>query len=247
MKLEKVKKQIVFSDYDGTIYINEQDMGKTVKAIEKFRSFGGKFVIVTGRSKMSVRNVIERYNIPYDYYISNNGAVIFNQDGEEIIKYPIIPDNSLKVLQYLKQKKNLQIFLYDDDDKVEFQNQELLKIRVKTTDYQLAQNIEDKVNRTFGNFVKAHSAFPGMYYDNHDFVIVDIVSKQAGKENAIKALLEKLKIEKEQATAIGDGRNDIEMIKKYHGYSMETAETEVKEVASQIFKSIVDALEYLEN
>ena len=123
MKLEKVKKQIVFSDYDGTIYINEQDMGKTVKAIEKFRSFGGKFVIVTGRSKMSVRNVIERYNIPYDYYISNNGAVIFNQDGEEIIKYPIIPDNSLKVLQYLKQKKNLQIFLYDDDDKVEFQNQ----------------------------------------------------------------------------------------------------------------------------
>ena len=44
---------------------------------------------------------------------------------------------------------------------------------------------------------------------------------------------------------MGDGRNDIAMIREYNGYSMETAENEVKKVASKIFKNIAEALEYL--
>lgn len=67
--LDKLKKQIVFSDYDGTIYITEENMCKNVKAIEEYINNGGKFVIVTGRSKTSVSNVIKQYNILYDYII----------------------------------------------------------------------------------------------------------------------------------------------------------------------------------
>ena len=67
-----IKKQIVFSDYDGTIYITEENMKRNVKAIEEYRNCGGEFVIVTGRSKTSVSNVIKQYNIPYDYIIPNN-------------------------------------------------------------------------------------------------------------------------------------------------------------------------------
>lgn len=120
-----------------------------------------------------------------------------------------------------------------------------MKLRIKTFDYKLAQNIEDEINSIFNEYIKAHSAFPGMYYDNHNFVIVDIVSVNAGKENAIKKLLEILNIEKEQVATIGDGRNDIAMIKEYNGYAMETAEIDVKRSSSKIFKSVEDVLEYL--
>ena len=44
---------------------------------------------------------------------------------------------------------------------------------------------------------------------------------------------------------IGDGRNDIEMIKEYNGYSMKTAEEDVKKVASKIFENVSDILESL--
>lgn len=243
----KVKKQIVFSDYDGTIYITEENMPKNVKSIEEYRNSGGKFVIVTGRSKTSVVKVIKKYNIKYDYIISNNGAVIFNSDMEKIYEQAIATDVSNKIIDYLKTKENIEIFFYDDEDKVEYHNQELLKLRIRTSNYELAQTIEDEVNSMFKDEVKAHSAFPGMYYDNHDFVIVDIVSKNAGKENAIKKLLDVLNIEKEQVVTIGDGRNDIGMIKQYHGYSMKTAEEDVKKMASKIFESVADALEYLKN
>lgn len=240
-----MKKQIVFSDYDGTIYITESNMEKNIKAIKEYRNFGGKFVIVTGRSKTSVSNVIKKYNIPYDYIISNNGAVIFNSDMVKIYEKAIATDISSKIIDYLKTKKNIEIFFYDDEDKVGYHNQELLKIRIRTSNYELAQTIEDQINSMFKDEVKAHSAFPGMYYDNHDFVIVDIVSKSAGKENAIKKLLDILNMKKEQVITIGDGRNDIGMIKEYNGYSMETAEDDVKKSASRIFKSVADALEYL--
>ncbi len=243
--MNNLKKQIVFSDYDGTIYITEENMLTNVKSIKEYRNLGGKFVIVTGRSKTSVSNVIKQYNIPYDYIISNNGAVIYNSDMQKIYEQSIDIHISNKIIDYLNTKENIEIFFYDDEDKVKYHNQKLLKLRIKTSDYKLAQNIEDEINSMFNEYIKAHSAFPGMYYDNHDFVIVDIVSVNAGKENAIKKLLEILDIEKEQVATIGDGRNDIAMIKEYNGYSMETAEIDVKKSSSKIFKSVSDALQYL--
>lgn len=245
--LDKIKKQIVFSDYDGTIYITQENMPQNIKSIAEYRNLGGKFVIVTGRSKTRVSNLIKQYNIPYDYIISNNGAVIYNSNMVKIYEQAIATDISNKIIDYLKKKENIEIFLYDDEDKVKYHNQELLKLQIRTSDYELAQTIEDEINSMFKDDVKAHSAFPGMYYDNHDFVLVDIVSKNAGKENAIKKLLDILNIEKEQVVTIGDGRNDIEMIKEYKGYSMETAEEDVKKSASKIFESVADVLEYLKN
>lgn len=238
-------KQIVFSDYDGTIYITEENMSKNIKSIEEYRNLGGKFVIVTGRSKTSVSNVIKQYNIPYDYIISNNGAVVYNSDMVKIYEQAITIDISNKIIDYLKTKENIEIFFYDDEDKVEYKNQELLKIRIRTSNYELAQTIEDEINDIFKQYVKAHSAFPGMYYDNHNFVIVDVVSKNAGKDNAIKKLIEMLKINKRYVATIGDGRNDISMIKEYKGFSMMTAEEGAKEVASMIFENVADVLDYI--
>ena len=37
MMIDKLKKKIVFSDYDGTIFITEEDMLKNVEAIEIYR------------------------------------------------------------------------------------------------------------------------------------------------------------------------------------------------------------------
>ncbi len=240
-----MKKEIVFSDYDGTIYIVRDEMCENVKAIGKYRDLGGKFVIITGRSKTSASNVIKEYHIPYDYVICNNGAIIFNRDMEKIYDQGIPTDITDKIIRYLETKKNIEIFFYDEADKIPYHHQELLKIRIRTTDYTLAQTMEDEINRLFGEDIIVHSAFPGMYYDNHDYVIIDIVSRKAGKENAIKKLLEILNMQKEQVVTMGDGRNDIAMIREYNGYSMETAENEVKKVASKIFKNIAEALEYL--
>ena len=245
MAIDKLKKQIVFSDYDGTIYIKEEDMEKNIKLIDEYRRLGGKFVIVTGRSKTSVNGVIEKYNIPYDYVISNNGAIIFDDVGNKIYDQTISVEVSSKIINYLNSKENIEVFYYYEEDKVKYCNQELLKIRAKTPKTETAKNIEKEINSLFGDDVVAHATFPYMYYSNLNYSLVDIVSIKAGKEKSIRKLLEMLNMKGEHAVTIGDGRNDIAMIKEYNGYSMETAENEVKEVASKIFKNVGDVLEYL--
>lgn len=241
----KLKKQIVFSDYDGTIYIPDQDMKQNVKKIEEYHNIGGKFVIVTGRSKMSIKKVIEKYNIPYDYIISNNGAIIFDNNGSKIYEQNISIEISNRIIEYLKTKKDIEINFYAEEDKVEYNYQKLLKIRVKTPNNEIAKAIEIEINKLFKEDVIAYANFPAIYYKDLNFAIVDIVSIKAGKENAIKELLEILNIKGIEAVTIGDGRNDISMIKDYNGYSMETAEQEVKEVARKIFKNIAEAIEYI--
>lgn len=245
MSERKLKKQIVLSDYDGTIYITETDMEKNIKNIKEYRELGGKFVIVTGRSKTSVSNVIKKYHIPCDYVISNNGAIVFDAFGKKIYEQTINADVSSKIVNYLNSKENIEVFVYDEEDIVEYSNQQLFKIRAKTFDSELAKNIEDEINTLFGKDVIAHAAFPSMYYNDISHALVDIVSIKAGKEKTIKQLLDILNIKKEQAITIGDGRNDINMIKEYNGYSMITAEEEVKKAASKIFKNVADILEYL--
>lgn len=232
-----LKKQIVFCDYDGTIYINEQDMEKNIKCIEEYRNFGGIFVIVTGRSKTSVYGVIEKYNIQYDYIIANNGAVIFDNVGNKIYEQTIKNKDSTTIIEYLKLKPNTEIFYYDENDKVKYEHQELLKIRAKTCEIESAKDIEQEVNSLFKDSVIAFADF--------SYSIVEIVSKKAGKEKTIKQLLNILNMRSEQAITIGDGRNDISMIKEYNGYSMENADDEAKKVASKIFKSVGEMLEYL--
>ena len=190
MFLNKLKKTIVCSDYDGTIYTREEDMERNLKAIEEYRKLGGKFVLVTGRSKTSINEVIEKYNIPYDYIISNNGAVIFDKNDKKIYEQTILSEISDKIIQYSKSKENIEIYFYDDKDKVEYINQNLLKIRIITSDYTLGKIIEKEINSIFKEYVRAYAAFAGRYYDNKNFVLIDIVSKNAGKEKAIKKLLE---------------------------------------------------------
>lgn len=245
MLKDKLKKQIIFSDYDGTIYITEEDMEKNIEKIKEYRDIGGKFVIVTGRSKTSIKKVIEKYDIPYDYIISNNGAIIFDSKGNKLYEQTIKADISNKIIEYLKTKQNIEIYYYTEEDKIQYNNQELLKIRIKTTDKEITKNIESEINRLFEKDAMAHANFPSMYYDDLNYSIVDIVSRKAGKEGTIRKLLEILKIESNQAITIGDVRNDINMIKEYNGYSMETAEKEAKEVASKIFRNIADAIDDL--
>lgn len=245
--MNKIKKKIIFSDYDGTIYIPNTDMSENARMIEEYRNLGGKFIIVTGRSKQSISEVIQKYNIKYDYIISNNGAIVFDSVGNKIYKQAIKPEDANKIIEYLKQHENIEMLFYDERDKIEYCNQELLKIRIKGYDIELMQSIEKEINKLFGNKVIAHTNFPSMYYDDIKFAITDIVSVEAGKEKTIEQLLKILKIEDKQVVTVGDGRNDIEMIRKYNGYSMETAEKEPKDVATKIFKDISEVIEYLIN
>ena len=73
--------KLLVSDYDGTLKSSVKDLMLNIEAINKFREKGNLFVIITGRGK-SIREYIEEYNIPYDYLICENGAIIYDKNDK---------------------------------------------------------------------------------------------------------------------------------------------------------------------
>ena len=64
---------------------------------------------------------------------------------------------------------------------------------------------------------------------------LEFVNKKASKEEALKKVCEILDIKKEEVIAIGDGNNDLGMIKYAAiGVAMENASTMVKKEANDI-------------
>lgn len=76
------------SDYDGTFKqgsIRDEDK----EAIRRFRSRGGRFGLVTGRSLSMLEQEFARSDMQMDFIIACTGAVIFDQDLNVIFKKPM--------------------------------------------------------------------------------------------------------------------------------------------------------------
>ena len=76
------------SDYDGTFKqgsIRDEDK----EAIQRFRSRGNRFGLVTGRSLSMLEQEFARYDMHMDFIIACTGAVIFDQDLNVIFKKPM--------------------------------------------------------------------------------------------------------------------------------------------------------------
>lgn len=98
-------KKILISDYDQTLYLNDEDMENNKVAIKNFREKGNIFVIATGRSYFDFHNKVDLYNFEYDYVIINHGATILDKDNNVFTNFSIkneIIDNIKNDLQLEK-------------------------------------------------------------------------------------------------------------------------------------------------
>ena len=92
-------KKILFSDYDGTFYKDEANIVKNVDRVKKFRAAGNIFCLATGRSYSEVIEVINKYNIEYDYLIVNDGLGLIDDKGN-ILHKVVFEENLKKAIYY---------------------------------------------------------------------------------------------------------------------------------------------------
>jgi hydroxymethylpyrimidine pyrophosphatase-like HAD family hydrolase len=76
--------KILGSDFDGTFNCNGITEAK-LSAIEKWRSAGNKFGIVTGRNKNFLGVLLQQFpELKLDFFVSCNGGYITDADGRVI-------------------------------------------------------------------------------------------------------------------------------------------------------------------
>ncbi len=227
--------KILASDFDDTMYIldNEDQNIKNAEAINRFVKNGNSFCIITGRNYTDLKQLLNKYNIPYTYLICEDGAKTFNNvdyclntillEKEEIEKIvPIIEENNWEY--YLDDGYN-ETTNYNDCVKI------VIMCDDKEKQKEIVNIIRDKV--------------PVHVYASRSHI--NIIHHTVNKKYALKRLFNLEGLNYNSLHVIGDNDNDYEMIKEFDGVIMKKHHQVLDSLNKKEYESLSDYIEELMN
>lgn len=225
---------LVASDFDGTLFVKDElIIKKNIEYIKKLRSKGNLFVIITGRG-ISIRKHIKNYDIPYDYLMCENGAMVYDKE-DNLLFNTYLEDKDINEVIKIINRDNLK-FIFDDGER-------------EITD------LNDKYNNLACIFIKREgvlnldSLMNELSYKTNTYNYIssnwiNIVNKSINKKESLKRLSEYLD-EKVEIHTIGDAINDIEMISSYNGGIMKEHDDNLNKLKNKNYETLADYLKEL--
>ena len=248
----KNRKMIVV-DLDGTALNSNHQVSITTKEyLKRLKEDGYIIVIATGRILRSGINITDGAEFA-DYIISSGGGSIYDNLNKKIIYQNEISKEEAETvlsiydddMEYIDicnynyyYKYTVKDYKVDKTCKVSKAREGFLDNIDNITHISIISNdgieelyelLQEKVPSL--DYVKMQDSFSSRIW-------IDIFGKGASKYNAIKIVADIENIKNEDIITFGDGRNDIDMIKRSGtGVAMKNALEEVKEVADYITES----------
>lgn len=206
--------KLLISDYDDTLFTDEQSLKENIKKIKEFQKQGNIFTIATSRSLTSIMDEINKYNIPYDYLFVNVGAGIFDNLGNNLYVNFISKEEKEEIEKILEKYENLKITRYGIIEEQEKTSTQIIGYKIKGE-----LNHLDCLYNTFTdklkNFEVVFKRSEGKLFLNH---------KNNTKEQAIDKLIEKFpKYKDYEVITVGNDDVDFGMLQLYDGYCMKNS------------------------
>ena len=244
----------VFLDLDDTLLDNEKNISEeNLEAIKYVKEKGGLVCIASGRSIELTKKYREMADTSR-YIIYSNGAGIFDCDANDklfsadieketcfdLYNYAIKNNYGIRIDtsygRYITDEKyavGFEILLKPGEGKDIISDNDILQISMITETEEERKEMIDFVNNNIAKTVKVENVFKTGHKE--EFFAINIINTSASKGNAINGLCKFLKIDINDVIAIGDGINDISMIKTVGlGVAMENGNPELKAVAKEI-------------
>ncbi len=219
--------KLVTIDLDGTLLNSKSQISDANRhAISKCIEKKIRIVITTGKNIFYVSKIVKTLGL-VDMQVVSNGTAIVNAKMEPINIIKIPKEFFLEVVRLSREHCKgivlhcLNGFIYYEMDNPYFKyisgsGEKLTKIDNMVRD----EIIENALMFTYAGIIGSH------FYDllankledklkisRGGIFLTDIFNLKAGKANAIKKILEIYNIDRENVLAIGDGENDIGLIK----------------------------------
>lgn len=222
--------KLLASDYDQTFYLSDSGIKENIKEVNKFMEEKNIFVLATGRSYQDLMKVKEKYHFSYNYLVINHGATILDKD-DKILLNKTIPNHIVpEMKKHLDLEKSISHFCCATlESRVDFTHENLTKIAVTYETKEEALTKVEEINCLFNDALHA-------YYVNKNSI--EITSKLVSKEEAISYIARISGIKEENIYTIGDGYSDINMIKNFNGYGMNSSVEEIYKNAKGIYSSV---------
>ncbi|MDD6563681.1 MAG: HAD family hydrolase [Clostridiales bacterium] len=247
---------LLVSDIDATLFNSQHRISEeNKKAIDYFKSEGGKFTVASGRMRDAVGNYFDdfRINAPA---ILHNGAVLYDFDTDTVLyKKTIEPERKQAIFKVAQDHPEFGIEIYSDE-RVYIMQECFETERFKTKNYDVTYGMPDEIwDRPWTkalivgteeeldafepifkrDYDSGYSARSGKFY-------LDIVANDVSKGYGVRCLAKCLKINRENIYAVGDNMNDYEMIEYAgNGFAVENAVKELKKIAKKVVPSNDDS------
>lgn len=247
----KFRGVLLASDFDGTLTDSSGSIvPRNIEAIRYFISEGGFFTISTGRTAAGFHNYSEDIiNAPV---LLANGAMAYDYKTQQAAFINGIGNDNLDILKRIVDKfPDISVELYGADNKTyvlncnrdsacHFENLRINDVisilSLEEVAFPLVKVMLSVGEKTFEvqRFLDTVE-LGSLKYIPCSGSFVEILSKNAGKGNALLQLADILKVNSSDIYAVGDGSNDVDMLESAHtGFVPENGDAYAKKAAGII-------------
>lgn len=237
----------IFFDIDGTLisFKTHQISSQTLEALHSAKQKGIKVFIATGRHRLE----IDRFNgFEFDGYVTMNGQYCFNAE-KVIYKNPIDKQTVESIISLSQRTEEAYMFFEENNVYLNRKNEKVKKvldeINVSKIKIEDLSRFSEKEIFQIVSFVTAKEEdevkklLPSCEITRWHPLFMDINPKGGNKKSGIQKMLEYYNIFPDEMMAVGDGENDISMLKlaKY-SVAMGNASEQVKSYAAYITSDV---------
>ncbi len=237
--------RLVALDIDGTLVDEFSRMPKRVRdAVRRVVDADVPVVLATGRSWLATQPIFDALGLPPGRAISSNGAVVVDYPPLETIhEERFDPSDSLRRISELAPHALVGV---EEGMKWRvsrpFPEGELMgEVRISTLEEMSSRPVSrivlrdpDSTEEKFMDLTRRLGLHEVSYFIGWS-AWLDIAPKGVDKASGLERVIAHLGVAREDVLAIGDGRNDIEMLQwAGRGVAMGNAPSDVKAVADHV-------------
>jgi hydroxymethylpyrimidine pyrophosphatase-like HAD family hydrolase len=248
---------LVALDIDGTVMTYDEHISDRLRAVvADLRDAGVHLVLATGRSVHATVPVAHELGITEGWAVSSNGSVTVHLDSEAAVGYEVterITFDPGPALRLMRAELPDALFAVEDLG-TGFRMNKLFPAGELTGRHEVvdiedlwSEHVTRLVVRSPGHTsAEFHELVHRMGLENVSYAIgwtawMDIAPKGVTKASALETVRRRIGVEPSRTVAIGDGRNDLQMIDwAARGVAMGHAPQEVREVADEVTGTIDD-------
>lgn len=219
------KFKVVISDLDGTLLTDDKKIKEpSLNTINDLRNKGITFAIATGRAFCMTKSFCDQIGGEIPLILFNGGKIMFSQSQKIIKECFLKTEASRKIIDLINKEKgtfifwqNEQVYISEDNER----SREYLHFNKQPQKiYKEGSSIEniskfiwlddvelEKKHHKMLNKIKGLNVFTSAPR------FLEIVPKDVNKGKALKYLAKILNVSIKEVVALGDGDNDVSMIK----------------------------------
>ncbi len=249
--------RLIALDVDGTLVNHHGDMSHGVREAGRALAAGeSRVVVATGRGLYAALPIAQEFGIERGHIVASNGGVTARLDPDAEGGFEVIERVTFrpgKVILALREQLPGAHFAVEDENgeywsTLEFQDASfgvpakalpIEKLAEKTA-VRVVVFSTDSTAEEFGEAVES-IGLHGVTYSVGWTAWLDIAASGTTKASALENLRRTLGVDPSDTVAMGDGRNDIEMLRwAARGIAMGQAPDEVKNAADEVTESVDD-------